>query len=190
MNKKCRWPDPGLCLSWEAYCLGRGCYSIFLNGKVLLMFLFSCYSDTVDCSSLRTDSVISADLAILILHNHLVPLWATNNLLLSCCQGWLNHSHLSAPVSSSLLRYQHHFLAFAGMGNSLQTEKSRRQKQWENPFLCITWGNSISVGLGFFKVYEKYHCSYLCSLIRKWAVWFYFSWQWSLYCQLLLQFGY
>lgn len=138
------------------------------------MFLFSCYSDTVDCSSLRTDSVISADLAILILHNHLVPLWATNNLLLSCCQGWLNHSHLPAPVSSSLLMYQHHFLAFAGMGNSLQTEKSRRQKQWENPFLCITWGNSISVGLGFFKVYEKYHCSYLCSLIRKWAVWFFF----------------
>lgn len=143
--KTFRWPDPGLCLSWEADCLGR-CYSIFLNGKALLMFLFFCCSDTADSSSLRIVSVIAADLAISILHNHLVPLWATNNLL-SSCQAWLNHSHLFAPVSSSLLVYQHHFL----MGNSLQTEKNLRWKQWENPFHYTKWGNRISAGLGFFK---------------------------------------
>lgn len=73
MNTKCRWPHPGLCSSWEADCLGRGCYSVFLNGKFLFMFFFFfCCSHTADSSSLRTDS------------NH----------------SWSCHPHLTQPSSA------------------------------------------------------------------------------------------
>lgn len=138
MNKKSRRPDPELCSSQKADCLSRGCDPGFLNGKLLLkkfFLLLQLYSFWLLQTQDRFKSEITADPAIPILQRHVVPLWATSHhLLLSSRQGWFNHSHLHAPVSSSLVMYHWHYLFFfLGLWHGLQAEQSLRGKRWKNP---------------------------------------------------------
>lgn len=121
INKKSRWPDPGLSYSQEADCLHRWCDPGFLNGKLLLknyLLLLQLCSFWLYQTQDRFKSEITEiwkkiwkkiwksemDPAIPILHNHVVPFWATSHhFLLSSCQGLFNHLHLCAPVSSLVM---------------------------------------------------------------------------------------
>lgn len=131
MNKKSRWSDTGLCSSQKADCLSRGCEPGFLNGKLLLkkfFLLLQLYSFWLLQTQGRFKSEITADPAIPILQCHVVRLWATSHhLLLSSHQGWFNHSHLHAPVSSSLVMYHWHYLFFSWAYDMA----CRQSKVWE-----------------------------------------------------------